>query len=141
MTSGEKATIRLHDAKARVILSDGDETEMSFPTLARTDHAWEAFGSTRRGVVASQRINLREPLLNIVPKESTQIANYCRVPAHSPCRVEVTVIGMRRSGLQMGQWRASCVSPPRDALMAEATQRSRRGLANDVLSWLASLRG
>jgi hypothetical protein len=110
LTGGERGTIRLHDAQARLFPQEGNEQPAKFD-LKRLDHIWEKISV--RGIVSWDTTNPREGLLNLAPKESTQFTSYCRVRAERACRIDVAVLGMRRSGLQMGQWRASCFSPPR----------------------------
>jgi hypothetical protein len=112
LTGGERGTIRLHDVQARLVPEGADEKRVEFD-LKRLNHTWNE--DAGRGIVRWNTINPRERLLNLAPKESTQFADYRTIRADRPCRIEVVVLGMRRSGLQMGQWQASCFSPPRIA--------------------------
>ena len=132
LTGGERATIRLHDAQARLFPEDANEEPVKFD-LKRMNHTWKE--DPGRGIVRWNTTNPRERLLNLAPKESTQLTSYCRVRAERACRIDVVVLGMRRSGLQMGQWRASCFSPPRVAPVAPETSASGQpGVSSAAIS-------
>lgn len=128
LTGGERGTIRLHDAQARLVPEHAGEEPVKFD-LTRLNHTWEE--DPGRGVVRWNATNPRERLLNLAPKESTQLTSYCTVRAERACRIDVVVLGMRRSGLQMGQWRASCFSPPRVAPVSRETSEpsGQRGVS------------
>jgi hypothetical protein len=104
LSKGDRGTIQLHDIKGRVRGDDGVVLKDLCFDVVRLDHdrqseLWES-------------VNPRNPFLNLAPSESTILSGCVSVPSGMPCLVEVVVFGKRRSGIQMGQWRASCVSLP-----------------------------
>jgi hypothetical protein len=112
LSKGDRGTVQLHNIRGRIRA----ETGVTFGVLCfdvfRLDHDWRALGQAQRGVTTWDSLNPRNPLLNLAPNESTILSAYARIPRDAPCVIEVVVLGRRRSGIQMGQWRASCVSLP-----------------------------
>jgi len=120
LSKGDRGTVQLHNIKGRIRVREGsaeeggaDPEELCFDAF-RLDHEWRPLRRTGRQLGTWESVNPRNSLLNLAPGESTIVSDYARVPSRVPCLIEVVVLGRRRSGIQMGQWRASCVSLPKD---------------------------
>ena len=120
LSKGDRGTVQLHNIKGRIRVkgrtreeADTVLEELSFDAF-RLDHGRRPLRRTGRQLRTWDSVNRRNPLLNLAPGESTIVSDYARVPSETPCLIEVVVLGRRRSGIQMGQWRASCVALPND---------------------------
>jgi len=112
LAKGDRGSVRLHDAQIRVTPEGGAERIIVLDDFKRLGSVYESHGTLKRGTVEWKAINPRIPLLNLTPGEATHFACWCPVPANAPCRVEAVVLGKRKAGMLLAQWRASCVSLP-----------------------------
>ncbi len=111
ISKGPNGNLTLHDVQARV--SRGNMSEvLRFRGIERSSYGEQAEPFVRRAIVWD-RVSATSPALKLVPGETTELAVHCTVPKDSICLIEVVVLGQQTNRNPFGQWKASCVSPPR----------------------------
>ena len=113
MVKGANGSLTLHDVQAQVRYGESTE-QISFRGIDRSSYRAEAAPHARK-VIAWGQVSATSPTLKLVPGEETELAAYCAVPANAVCLVEVAVLGQQTNRNPFGQWKASCVSLPKEA--------------------------
>ena len=134
---GERGSLRLHDAKARVTFPNGEERiesflgidRVSFRTGPTSQDEQAVFGKNTvellsgddeekappgeaRKVLNFSRQSTKAPLLKLTPGDTTQFACLLTVPANFACCVEVRLLSKKHWNRKFAQWSASTVSLP-----------------------------
>jgi hypothetical protein len=111
LRKGEKGTIRIHDARARLSDVSGNVLgEKAMIGVNRLSYKTDASA----GMNVTFDRNARTPWLSLPPGDDTQFAVHFRVPSPAmACVVEVVILGRKLWGGRVAQWRASAISFPR----------------------------
>jgi hypothetical protein len=110
LKKGEKAAIRIHDARVRI--SNAVGTILHEKALIGTHRlSFNTDASAR--ITATFHRDSKTPWLSLPPGDETQFAAHFDVPLGTVCLVEVVILGKKPWGGKAAQWRASAVSFPR----------------------------
>jgi hypothetical protein len=115
LTKGDKGTVRIHDAQARMHIEGEEHRTVSFSGASRLSFITKTVEGFKRHVINWDTRSEKNPFLNLSPGEKAQFSCFAEVPRHSLCTVEVAVLGNHVASWKMGQWRASFVSLPERA--------------------------
>jgi hypothetical protein len=119
LSKGERGSVNLHDAQVKVKWNSGAEAKPLIGANRRSLKT-EAVGKSERRVVNWAKQSAKQPFLRLTAGESCQFAAYFEVPCAQVCEIELAVLGMKQSGLRVGQWRASAFSLPHADDMQDA---------------------
>jgi len=113
---GEKGTLRLHDAQARVTEVRANPAPPTILDLIGVERLSFQPDRTKWPKKTRKKINWKlsesKPFLNLAPGDEGQFSCACQVSRTAPAVVEVVILGRRLLSLRRGQWRSSSVSLP-----------------------------
>lgn len=113
LAKGDRGTVRLHDCQVRISWKGDPPIIKPLIGTDRRSKNTERFAEKlKRNVVNWDKRSVTQPFLHLTAGESSQFATYAEVPANAICEVEVAILAMRRTGVRVGQWRASAISLP-----------------------------
>jgi hypothetical protein len=107
-------TIQLHDAQVQFFPVDGPREAreaIALIGLQRKGQKDETIGSRRRKIVDWDSLHA-DPRLQLAPGDETQFACHHVIPAQDVCVIELTILGQARAWVDVGEYKASCVSLP-----------------------------
>ncbi len=112
LTKGDRSSVNVHDARARLSWQHEEHhEEKELLGFRRQSYRTVKVGKSTRVQLDWDRLSAN-PLLNIIPGEQTQIACYFQIPAAEVGTVEVAVLGKRPWSPFVGLWKASAISLP-----------------------------
>lgn len=109
---GSQGSLNVHDVRALFSWSGGSkEVELvGFNRLSyKTDN-----GETQRKRAVFGKTSKSSPFLRLTTDEEATFSGMAQVPRKEPCTVEVVVLGIRKRGRKVGQWRTSVISIPKE---------------------------
>jgi hypothetical protein len=107
LTKGDRGTVRIQDAKARITEGATPLPPIPLVGVNRLTHVQQEL--PKDWSMASSK----NPFLNLSPGEKAQFVTYGRISRAEVCVVEVAILGkLLWNFSRFGQWRASAVSLP-----------------------------
>ena len=111
LTKGDRGSVKLHDCQVKISWTGHQVIKPLIGTDRRSKKA-EHFDRSKRSVINWDARSISQPFLHFTPGETSHFAAYSDVPANAICQVEVAILAKKRSGIRLGQWRASTISLP-----------------------------
>jgi len=113
LEKGDRGSILLHDAQARITTADGAQT-LQFVGIERLSRRKDPLsGRIFRRVALWDTRAEKAPFLALTPGERTEFACVCEIRHHDIAQIETIFLGRRVNSWRFGQWRASHISLPK----------------------------
>ncbi len=109
---GSQGSLNVHDVKA-LFSWNGGSKEVEFVGFNRLSYKTEK-GETKRKRIVFGKTSKSRPFLRLTTDEEATFSGMAQVPRKEPCTIEVVVLGIRKGGWRVGQWRASVISIPKE---------------------------